>query len=113
MDTNSILFNLLHIVILVSAGIYLAFGYNYADKIVIKEFFDQCDVLSAMQTKKIFRTNHTIIVDNIKMTDRYSGVDPILRGRELRYYILEYLECIVLWRTKVDVKEWVKIVLKR
>ena len=113
MDTNSILFNLLHIVIVVSAGIYLAFGYNYADKIVIKEFFDQCDVLSAMRTKKIFRTNRTTIVDNIKMTDLYSGVDPILRGRELRYYILEYLECIVLWRTKVDVKEWVKIVLKR
>ena len=47
------------------------------------------------------------------MTDLYSGIDPILRGRELRYYILEYLECIVLWRAKVNVKEWVKIVLKR
>ena len=113
MDMNSILFNLLHIIIVVSAGIYLAFGYNYADKVVIKEFFNQCDVLSAMHAKKIFHSNHTTIIDNVKMTDLYSGIDPILRGRELRYYILEYLECIVLWRAKVNVKEWVKIVLKR
>lgn len=110
---DAILFGILHVVIVVTSGVYLAFGYMYANKAVIKEFFNQCDILSAMQKRRAFRTTRAININTILLDNSYSNIEPILRGRELRYYVLTYLECIVLWRTKVDMREWAKIVLEK
>ena len=113
MEMDAILFGILRIVIVVSSGVYLAFGYMYANKVVIKEFFNQCDILLAMQKRRAFRTTRAININTILLDNPYSNIEPILRGRELRYYVLTYLECIVFWRTKVNIKEWAKIVLEK